>query len=131
MARFFPKSDIPTTRPFQGLMAMWLAYWLCMLGKGPDESWILAFRLLLTLLTAYLWVAFTAVRLADLRLSRMWIAPILIPIGVAVLAIIMGRPKLDAVAALSFLAVQLPIFLMSRRKASTTTGIASSDDLQP
>jgi hypothetical protein len=95
---------------------MWLVYWLIQLDRWRHGSWVIAFDLIITLLIAYLWVAFTAIRLSDLSLSRVWIVPLLIPLAIVTAATIVGRSKLVAGSGIIFVAGQLPILLMSSRK---------------
>lgn len=138
-ARIFPKSNLPANRWFHVWLAMMLVFWLFQPNlywffqpdPGPYRGRAFVFWLIIILFHACLWVAFTAVRLADLCLSRFWIAPILIPLGAATSAQFMGRPNLVAFAGIIFVTVQLPLMGLSPRKRLESSSVEGPRVRQP
>jgi uncharacterized membrane protein YhaH (DUF805 family) len=64
----------------------------------------------------FLWPLFTVSRLIDIRRSRLWILPILLPIVAALIAALEGRTIVSRIAFGLALAFQLPLILLPKPK---------------
>src|ERR1035441_2492320 len=131
MARFFPKSELPNIRLFGSMSAMWLVYGLLELSKGPHTSLAITFYLIITLYTAYLWIGYTAIRLADLCVSRLWMLPIIFPVVLFTLALYLHWSLLDRIALTVAIVVQLPLWILPTRKKLTIDTTKNSEESNP
>ena len=95
------------------------------------ETWRTYFYLLLTPFVAILWFLHTKKCMIDLRLNRIWILSVLIPIAIVVFVF---NKKLNILSWLAFAVafiLQLLIVLIQPRNKSTTTQANSSDGPRP
>jgi uncharacterized membrane protein YhaH (DUF805 family) len=62
--------------------------------------------------TVLMWPLFTIRRLIDIRRSRLWILPILLPVVIALIALFEGRKLVFGIAAGLAFTFQLPLILL-------------------
>lgn len=95
------------------------------------ESLLIAFWVALTALYVVRWPIATIGRLIHLRMSRLWILPLLIPVVLLVAASLERWRILALVATLVSLGVQAPLVFPSLRMGSPTTEDIVPGETQP
>jgi uncharacterized membrane protein YhaH (DUF805 family) len=94
---------------------------------APHDRAYLILNLVFFIFSVLAWPLLTIGRLRELRLSQLWILPILVPFAMAAVAVFEGWPVWFRVSMGVAFVVQLPLVLLSRRTDLTTTEIESSD----
>lgn len=130
LARIFSKQERPMSRGVYAIPVICLPYFLMSLESHWNSHSIAyrAFLLIMSILFMIMWIVSTAKRLVDLRISQLWILPILVSLVLFVMAIFIHWPTYVFVSmAILMFTAQLPLLLIPSRTDLTTE---SSDGLQ-
>jgi uncharacterized membrane protein YhaH (DUF805 family) len=114
----FSRGRRPISLPIFGIWLVWLPLSVINLSDswGPHLTATSLCWLVVTLVYAVTWPFIAAKRLSDLGRSLLWILPILLPLGVLMLALCERWLLTGAVALLVSLAAQAPLLWLSPRK---------------
>ncbi len=120
LGHVFSKGRHPNSLPIFGIWLVWLPLSVINLSEswGPHLTVKSLSWLVITLIYAVSWPFVAAKRLGQLRLSLLWILPILLPLAVLMLALCEQWRLTGAVALLVSLAAQAPLLWLSPREDS-------------